>query len=42
MEYTMKKRLWHTACIENNCEEFSRTKTLGYGGDFCDFHFYKK
>ncbi len=62
MEYTMKKCLWHTACIENNCEElcrlfcdvdnvtygglkklgFSRTKTLGYGGDCCDFHFYKK
>lgn len=21
---------------------FSRTKTLGYGGDCCDFHFYKK
>ena len=56
------KCLWHTACIENGCEElcplfcdvddvtygglkklgFSRTKTLGYGGDCCDFHFYKK
>lgn len=21
---------------------FSRTKTLGYGNDYCDFHFYKK
>ncbi len=21
---------------------FTRTKTLGYGGDYCDFHFYKK
>lgn len=21
---------------------FSRTKTLGYGGDCCDFHFYRK
>ena len=61
-DVTMKKCLWHTACIENNCEElcklfcdvdnvtygglkkigFSRTKTLGYGGDCCDFHFYKK
>lgn len=28
MEYTMKKRLWHTACIENNCEELCRL--------FCD------
>lgn len=61
-DVTMKKCLWHTACIENNCEElcrlfcdvdnvtygglkklgFSRVKTLGYGGDCCDFHFYKK
>lgn len=61
-DVTMKKCLWHTACIENNCEElcrlfcdvdnvtygglkklgFSRAKTLGYGGDCCDFHFYKK
>lgn len=59
---TMKKCLWHTACVENNCEDlchlfcdvdnitygelkklgFSRTKTLGYGCDCCDFHFYKK
>lgn len=59
---TMKKCLWHTACVENNCEKlcplfcdvddvtygglkkigFTRTKTLGYGGDCCDFHFYKK
>ena len=58
----MKKCLWHTACIENDCDKlchlfcdvdnitygelgkigFSRTKTLGYGGDCCDFHFYKK
>lgn len=22
--------------------EFSRTKTLGYGGDCCDFHFFRK
>ncbi len=61
-DVTMKKCLWHTACVENGCEElcrlfcdvdnvtygglkklgFSRTKTLGYGGDCCDFHFYKK
>ena len=59
---TMKKCLWHTACVENDCAElchlfcdvdnvtygelkklgFSRTKTLGYGEDCCDFHFYKK
>ena len=59
---TMQKCLWHTACVENGCEElcplfcdvddvtygglkklgFSRTKTLGYGNDCCDFHFYKK
>ena len=59
---TMKKCLWHTACIENDCAElchlfcdvdnvtygelkkigFKRTKTLGYDGDCCDFHFYKK
>lgn len=59
---TVKKCLWHTACVENGCEElcplfcdvdditygglkkigFKRTKTLGYGGDRCDFHFYKK
>ena len=61
-DVTMKKCLWHTACVENNCEKlcplfcdvddvtygglkkigFTRTKTLGYGGDCCDFHFYKK
>ena len=61
-DVTMKKCLWHTACVENNCAElchlfcdvdnvtygglkkigFSRNKTLGYGGDCCDFHFYKK
>ena len=61
-DVTMKKCLWHTACIENDCDKlchlfcdvdnitygelekmgFSRTKTLGYGGDCCDFHFYKK
>lgn len=61
-DVTMKKCLWHTACLENDCAElchlfcdvdnvtygelkklgFSRTKTLGYGGDCCDFHFYKK
>lgn len=61
-DVTMKKCLWHTACVENNCEKlcplfcdvddvtygdlkkigFSRTKTLGYGGDCCDFHFYRK
>ena len=61
-DVTMKKCLWHTACLENGCEKlcplfcdvdnvtygglkkigFSRTKTLGYGGDCCDFHFYKK
>lgn len=61
-DVTMKKCLWHTACIENDCDKlchlfcdvdnitygelekigFSRTNTLGYGGDCCDFHFYKK
>ena len=61
-DVTMKKCLWHTACVENDCAElchlfcdvdnvtygklkklgFSRTKTLGYGGDCCDFHFYRK
>ena len=61
-DVTMKKCLWHTACVENDCEKlcylfcdvdnvtygglnkigFSRTKTLGYGEDCCDFHFYKK
>ena len=59
---TMKKCLWHTACVENDCAKlchlfcdvdnvtygelkklgFSRTKTLGYGEECCDFHFYKK
>ena len=61
-DVTMKKCLWHTACIENDCKKlcrlfcdvddvtygnlkklgFSRTKTLGYGKDCCDFHFYRK
>ena len=61
-EVTMKKCLWHTACVENGCAElcplfcevdnvaygglrklgFARTQTLGYGGDCCDFHFFKK
>lgn len=61
-DVTMKKCLWHTACVENGCAElcrlfcdvddvtygglrkigFSRTKTLGYGGDCCDFHFFRK
>ena len=61
-DVTMKKCLWHTACVENNCAElchlfcdvdnvtygelkklgFSRSKTLGYGENCCDFHFYKK
>lgn len=60
-DITIKKCLWHTACVENGCEKlcrlfcdvddvtygglkkigFTRTKTLGYGGDCCDFHFYK-
>lgn len=60
-DVTIKKCLWHTACVENECAElcrlfcdvddvtygglkkisFSRTKTLGYGGDCCDFHFFK-
>lgn len=59
---TMKKCLWHDACVENDCADlcrlfcdvdnctyanlkklgFKRTKTLGYGDDCCDFHFYKK
>lgn len=61
-DVTIKKCLWHTACVENGCEKlcrlfcdvddvtygglrkigFTRTKTLGYSGDCCDFHFYKK
>ncbi len=61
-DITITKCLWHTACIENGCQElcrlfcdvddvtygglnkigFSRTKTLGYGGDCCDFHFFRK
>ena len=61
-DVTIKKCLWHTACVENGCEKlcrlfcdvddvtygglrkigFTRTKTLGYGGDCFDFHFYKK
>lgn len=61
-DITITKCLWHTACVENGCEElcrlfcdvddvtygglqkigFTRTKTLGYGGDCCDFHFFKK
>lgn len=59
---TITKCLWHTACVENGCEElcrlfcdvddvtygglkkigFTRTKTLGYGGDWCDFHMFRK
>ena len=61
-DVTIKKCLWHTACVENGCENlcrlfcdvddvtygglkkigFTRTKKLGYGGDCCDFHFFKK
>lgn len=61
-DITIKKCLWHTACVENSCANlcrlfcdvddvtygglekigFTRTKTLGYGGDCCDFHFFKK
>ena len=61
-DITITKCLWHTACLENGCEElcrlfcdvddvtygglkkigFTRTKTLGYGGDCCDFHFFRK
>ena len=61
-DVTITKCLWHTACVENGCEElcrlfcdvddvtygglkkigFTRTKTLGYGGDCCDFHFFNK
>ena len=61
-DVTIKKCLWHTACIENDCPElcrlfcdvdnvtygglkkigFTRTQTLGYAGECCDFHFYKK
>ena len=61
-DVTIKKCLWHDACVENDCADlcklfcdvddvtygglkkigFSRTKTLGYGGDCCDFHFYQK
>lgn len=59
---TIRKCLWHTACVEHGCPElcrlfcdvdnvtyggltkigFSRAQTLGYGGDCCDFHFFKK
>ena len=59
---TITKCLWHTACVENGCEElcrlfcdvddvtygglkkigFTRTETLGYGGDCCDFHMFRK
>lgn len=59
---TITKCLWHTACVENGCEElcrlfcdvddvtygglkkigFTRTKMLGYGGDCCDFHMFRK
>lgn len=58
-DVTVTKCLWHTACVENGCENlcrlfcdvddvtygglrkigFTRTKTLGYGGDRCDFRF---
>lgn len=61
-DVTITKCLWHTACVENGCEElcrlfcdvddvtygglkkigFTRTKTLGYSGDCCDSHFFKK
>lgn len=61
-DVTMKRCLWHTACVENDCPElcplfcevdyatygglkklgFSRTTTLGNGGNCCDFHFYRK
>ncbi len=61
-DVTITGCLWHTACVENGCENlcrlfcdvddvtygglrkigFTRTKTLGYGGDCCDFHFFKK
>ena len=61
-DITITKCLWHTACVENGCEElcrlfcdvddvtygglrkigFSRTQTLGYGGECCDFHFFRK
>ncbi len=61
-DITIRKCLWHTACVENNCPElcrlfcdidhvtygnlkkmgFERSKTLGYDGDCCDFHFFKK
>lgn len=61
-DVTITKCLWHTACVENGCDElcrlfcdvddvtygglkkigFTRTKTLGYGGDCCDFHFFRK
>ncbi len=61
-DVTIKKCLWHMACVENGCAElcrlfcdvddvtygglkkigFTRTQTLGYGGNCCDFHFFKK
>ena len=61
-DVTVTKCLWHTACVENGCENpyhlfcdvedvicgglrkigFTRTKTFGYSGDRCDFHFFGK
>lgn len=61
-DVNIEKCLWHTACVENGCEElcclfcdvddvtygglqkigFTRTQTLGYGGNCCDFHFFRK
>lgn len=61
-DVTIRRCLWHSACVENGCPElcrlfcgvddvtygglkklgFTRTKTLGCGGDCCDFHFFKK
>jgi hypothetical protein len=61
-DVSIEKCLWHTACVENGCEElcclfcdvddvtygglekigFTRTQTLGYGGNCCDFHFFRK
>ena len=61
-DVTITRCLWHTACVENGCENlcrlfcdvddvtygglrkigFTRTKTLGYSGDCCDFHFFRK
>ena len=45
-DVTITKCLWHTACKENGCEElchlFCDVDDMTYGGDCCNFHFFKK